>query len=284
VRFGKYLKAAFINRWNLLAFLGGMVFAAISGHADVVAPLVLAGEVTYLGLLGSHPKFQNYVDVQQAKALRLKRTATKEQAVDAMLRSLPHDLRARFDDLRDRCLSLRQIANDIKKPGQIGSGSMLESLQIQGLDRLLWVFLRLLFTRHSLARFLRQTDVANIRREIERTEARLAKLDGQRDTSFKQKIRRTLQDNLATCRDRLTNYEKAKDNFDFVEEETNRLENKIQSLAEVAVNRQEPDYISSQIDQVASSMLETEQTMNELDFATGLGELDHEVPQLLVTE
>jgi hypothetical protein len=38
----------------------------------------------------------------------------------------------------------------------------------------------------------------------------------------------------------------------------------------MAVNRQEPDFISGQVDQVASSMLETERTMNELRFATGL--------------
>jgi hypothetical protein len=53
------------------------------------------------------------------------------------------------------------------------------------------------------------------------------------------------------------------------------------SLAEVAINRQEPDYISSQIDSVAGSIMETEQTIHELDFATGLSESDLDVPALL---
>ena len=63
--------------------------------------------------------------------------------------------------------------------------------------------------------------------------------------------------------------------------EIDRLENKIKSLAELAVNRQEPDFISGQVDQVAGSMLETEKTMNELQFATGLAPLDEEVPELV---
>ena len=48
--------------------------------------------------------------------------------------------------------------------------------------------------------------------------------------------------------------------------------------------RQDPDFISSQVDQVAGSMVETEKTINELDFATGLGELDNEVPEMLRRE
>jgi hypothetical protein len=74
--------------------------------------------------------------------------------------------------------------------------------------------------------------------------------------------------------------QRARDNFDLVKLEIDRLENKIQSLSELAVNRQEPDYISGQVDQVAASMLETENTMNELRFVTGLDTVD-EAPALM---
>ena len=49
----------------------------------------------------------------------------------------------------------------------------------------------------------------------------------------------------------------------------------------MAVNRQEPEFISSEVDHVASSMMDTEKTMNELQFATGLSSLEVEPPQLL---
>jgi hypothetical protein len=88
---------------------------------------------------------------------------------------------------------------------------------------------------------------------------------------------------LQTSRDRLSNLQRARDNFDLVKLEIDRLENKIRSLSELAVNRQEPEFISGQVDQVAASMLETENTMNELRFVTGLDSVE-EAPSLLQGE
>lgn len=34
-----YLKAAFLNHWNLLCFGGGAAFALLSGRADVLLPI-----------------------------------------------------------------------------------------------------------------------------------------------------------------------------------------------------------------------------------------------------
>ena len=101
------------------------------------------------------------------------------------------------------------------------------------------------------------------------------------DDPQQQKIRKALEDNLETSQARLANYQKARDNSELVELEIDRLENKIHSLSELAVNRQEPDFISGQVDQVAASMVQTERTMNELQFATGLGPLEEEVPELV---
>jgi len=116
-----------------------------------------------------------------------------------------------------------------------------------------------------------------------RLEDRLAKLKPAGTSDQDDRIRKALEDNLQTSRDRLINLQRARDNFDMVKLEIDRLENKIQSLSELAVNRQEPDYISGQVDQVASSMMETEKTMNELRFVTGLDTAD-EAPSLLQSE
>jgi hypothetical protein len=116
---------------------------------------------------------------------------------------------------------------------------------------------------------------------MRQVESRLRNLPAGDDSPHAQKIRRTLEDTLQTCRDRQSNYDKARSNLELLELELNRLENKIKSLAELGVNRQEPDFISGQVDQVAQSMLETEKTMNDLRFATGLGPLEDEAPELL---
>jgi hypothetical protein len=280
VRLGKYLKAAFVNHWNLLVFLGGAAFALISPAPDVLLPVVVAGELTYLGMLASHPKFQSYVEAQDAKKSRAANTESVQQTLDRITASLPKELLDRFLALRARCRDLQQIAAELKHTTTDAVNLPLESYQVEGLDRLLWIHLRLLFTHHALQKFLHHTSDQQIQADIKRLEARLAEVPASEADTQKQRVRKALEDNLQTSRDRLTNLQRARDNFDLVKLEIDRLENKIRSLSELAVNRQEPDYISGQVDQVAASMLETENTMNELRFVTGLDSVD-EAPALL---
>jgi hypothetical protein len=280
----KYFKAAFTIHWNLLAFLGSAVFALLSGKVDIFLPLVLAGEVGYLGLLGSHPKFRQYVDAQEAKATREAGSVSSQRSLAYILRMLPRDLLKRFDDLRSQCAELRQIAAELKNPGKSPSDMPLDNLQTAGLDRLLWIYIRLLYTQFSLSRFLQKTNVDQIDKDIEQMEQRIKQLPPENKDAEDlrwQRVRKTLQDNLQTSRDRLANLTKAKENYQFIQLEIERLENKIRSLSEIAVNRQEPDFISGEVDHVATSMMDTEKTMNDLQFATGLDSLDDQTPELL---
>jgi DNA repair exonuclease SbcCD ATPase subunit len=281
VGFTKYLKTAFLNRWNLLAFLGGCAFALLSGRADVVLPLLAAAELAYLGLLGTHPKFQKYVDAREAATHRVAASDLTVQALQRILRTLPPDMLDRFKNLRNRCRELRQIATDLKQPGERIVGRSLEDAQLAGLDRLLWMFLRLLHTHFAMSRFLQATNEPEIRRDLQRLQTRLSELPPAPADLQQQRIRKALEDSIATCQERLANYQKATGNLQLIELQLDQLENRIHSLSEMAVNRQEPDYISSQVDQVATSMVQTEQTMNELRFATGLEALSAEAPPLL---
>ena len=283
MRFGKYLKAAFTNKWNLLVFLGGAAFAVISPMPDAVLALLAAGELAYLGMLGTHPKFQAYVDAQSAKQARAATSASSQQTLERITATLPKELLDRFVALRTRCLELQQIAAELKQTGPGEADLPLEHYQIAGLDRLLWIHLRLLYTQYALFRFLKQTSEEQINSDIKRLESSLAEIPATGSSDQQQRARKALEDNLQTSRDRLANLQRARGNFDLVKLEIDRLENKIRSLTEMAVNRQEPDYISGQVDQVAASMLETEKTMNELQFVTGLDSVD-EAPALLQGE
>jgi len=288
VRFGAYLKAAFTNRWNLLTLFGALGFALLSGRFDVFGPLVLAGELGYLGLLGTHPKFQRYVEAQAAKATRDQGTESAEQALQRVMNALPDNLVQRFKTLRSQCLELRQIALALKDPSQARAPATtenpLEEMQLAGLDRLLWIYLRLLFTQDSLERFLQKTSEEQIRRDITKLEVQLKSVPASPEDPQRQKIRKALEDNLETSKTRLANVQKARDNHQLVQLEIDRLENKIRSLSELAINRQEPDFISAQVDQVVTSMVQTERTMNELQFATGLEVAEEAVPELLQRE
>ena len=277
----KYVQTAFQNRWNLLALFGGVGLSVLSGHPDIALPLVAAVEIGYLTMLGTHPKFQRAVDAQDAAAARDKNSNSANGVLRQILKQLPAPALTRYERLRASLQELRQIADDLQQSGTLASGQPLESFQLAGLDRLMWIFLRLMFTQFSLGKFLERTSRDRIVADIKQAQSRLNAIPATDESPHAQKMRRTLQDNAQTCQERLANYEKAQANYEFVGHELDRLENKIKSLAELGVNRQEPDYISSQVDTVARSLLDTEQTMNDLHFATGLGPLNDETPDLI---
>jgi hypothetical protein len=275
-----YFKTAFLNRWNLLAFFAGTALGLISGRPDVVLPLVAAGELAYLGLLGTHPRFRSSVDAQAAAAARTEGSLAGRRMFEHIAASLPRELLARFESLRSQCAELRQIATELKHPGTAPGDLPLEEFQAAGLDRLLWIYLRLLYTQFALSRFLQKTREDQIQRDIQQIQERIHRLPQQSSPPW-DRIRKALEDNLQTSRARLENLAKARDNYQLVGLEIERLENKIRSLSEMAVNRQEPEFISIEVDQVASSMIEAERTMNELQFATGLETSGQEPPPLL---
>jgi hypothetical protein len=279
VRLTKYLKTAFLVPWNLLAFGGTVALGFVIGQPDVVVPLALAGETLYLGLLGTHPKFQQFVDAQDAKRARVDGSLEQEQMLRQMVAALPRESMQRFESLRARCLELQQIAVELKRPSD--GVRPLDDLQLEGLDRLLWIYLKLLFTQYSLERFFEKTPPGPIDADIKRLDAKLKALPVDVNDPNQQKIRKAVEDNLQTSRDRLANLQKAKQTYEILQLEVDRLENKIRSLSELAVNRQEPDFITGQVDQVASSMVETERTMNDLQFATGLHSFEDNAPSLL---
>lgn len=275
-----YFKSAFLNHWNLLGLVGIGGFALLSGFPAVVFPLVAAGELLYVALLGAHPKFRKYLDAQLAASQRKSGSNTSAETLGQILQSLSPPTLARFQRLQARCLELRQIASELKRTSGDAPELSLDAMQLEGLDKLLWIFIRLLFTQQALQKFLQRTDARQMQTDAQLIEKKLKEVDPQDQSVHAQKMRRTLEDHLQTSRDRMQNYAKAQANFELVGLEIDRLENKINTLAELAINRQEPDFIAGQVDQVAGSMLEMEKTMNDLQFATGLGPIDEEIPAL----
>jgi hypothetical protein len=279
---GRYLAEAFLFRWNLLLFLGGTAAAALTPYSDVLIPLVGAGELTYLAGLTSLPKFRAAIDAKvygELKGPLAQEPAAAVPSLGAMLNGLPPDARARFERLHGRCREMRNIAAGVR--GATGDQSASgDSLSTPGLDRLLWLFLRLLVSKTALDRFLRTMS------EPEMT-AKVDELRKSLDTAQKandERVTKSLQDTLAMGELRLDNFNRAKKNDEFVSIELDRIEGKIQALAEMAVNRQDPDFLSGQADAAAESMRQTEKAVSELQHLTGLGEQLEEPPPILESD
>jgi hypothetical protein len=277
---GDYLKEAFLFRWNLLFFLGGTAAAALTPLAGVVLPLVAAGEIAYLTGLVSVPRFRAAIDAKrhaEAKPAGGSVPAPPPVSLVAMLAGLPVEARTRFQRLHARCLEMRGIAAGVR--GAAGDPSAgAEEIRTPGLDRLLWLFLRLLLSKAALDRFLQSMNEQEI-------SARVAELRKSLDSAKgDERIARSLQDSIASAELRLDNYARAKKNGEFVSVELDRLEGKIQALAEMTVNRQDPDFLSSQVDSAADSMRQTEKAVSELQQLTGLQDQLEEAPPILETD
>jgi len=276
-----YLKEAFLFRWNLLFFLGGVAAAALTPLAPVLLPLVAAGEVTYLTGLVSLPRFRAAIDAKVHAAGKADATSPAVAGPPAvslvtMLTGLPAGARARFERLHARCLEMRGIAAGVRGAAGDQSGSA-EEIRTPGLDRLLWLFLRLLLSRTALDRFLQTMNEQEISTRLEELRKSVATAQAGGD----ERIVRSLQDSVAMGELRLDNFRRAKKNADFVSIELDRIEGKIQALAEMAVNRQDPDFLSSQVDSAAESMRQTEKAVSELQHLTGLADQLDEPPAIL---
>src|ERR1043166_2021932 len=66
----EYVKRAFLYRWNMLLFLGGVVGAALTPWPDALIPLVAAAEITYLGGVIAFPRFRRAIDAQAYQSAR----------------------------------------------------------------------------------------------------------------------------------------------------------------------------------------------------------------------
>jgi len=276
----RYLKEAFLYRWNLLLFGGAAVAAMISGSPDIALPMVGAAELVYLAGLASVPRFQHAIDAKAAREAgggeppEAAQRATAAQRLAAALRGLERERQRRFVELRRRCVDMQALAR-----GASGQAGGVRGGPTPALDRLLWVFLRLLLSEQALARFLAATDEDEIQAHLADLQARLAKTDPEDPED--ERIRRSLTDSVATAQLRLDNYRKARKNKEFVGVELDRIEGKIRALVEMSVSHEDPDYISSQVDSVVNSMAHTEAAMRELDVVTGLGDELEEPPSIL---
>src|SRR5262249_30808661 len=233
----EYLKRGFLYKWNLLLFAGGVGAAILSPFPDALLPLVAAAEAIYLGGLISIPKFRRAIDAdiyQESRAPQATQTSSGPTLID-IIGGLDVAQRRRFEAVRARCVEMRTIASGVR--GRAGSQPQPgEDLSTPALDRLLWVFLRLLVSQQALTRCLQNTNADEMRKRLEESKAKLAKLRaGAQGTE--DRLIRSLTDSIAAQELRLQNYERAQSNLEFVRIELDRIETKIQVLAESSVNR-----------------------------------------------
>lgn len=263
-----------------MAVSAGTAGGIISGRPDVVLPVLGALEVIYLAALSSHPRFQDAVDAEVQKDTK-KIQPSSGQNLEQILSSLNKEDRKQYERLRDLCLELRYISNKVKR-GAEADLSVMSNVQVNSINRLLWIYLKLFYSKNALESYFNAINVEDIHKRIERVMKRLESMAPESQDGDNDALRRkSLLDTLTTAQGRLKNYQISMENYDFIGLELERLHSKIASLAEMGINRQDPNLINSEISVVSSSIEKTEKAMSELDFITGISFEDEEPPTLL---
>lgn len=263
-KLGDGLKRAFTWHWHLLGLGVGVTAAVLSGGFLAWLPILGAVELGYLGFLGLNPRFQNVLKGKSLIPANLPDNSTQRfaQLMDFLS---PVDVE-RFETLRSRCMDLLNLRRSMTaKEGTTGA----EDFRGESLDRMLWLYLKLLHQRSGLERFLGATHRGQIEAELKAAEAQLATTQT-RDQSAgmpESRLTTSIRDRVVTIRERLDNHHKASDGLELVTAEIEKTEQQITHLCEVGMTMSDSAGLSVQIDTISQSLQSSEKLFSEASFS-----------------
>jgi len=267
------LKRAFKWHWHLLALGVGAAIALLSGRPDIVLPIVGALELGYLGFLGTNQRFLNVLRGRSLAKERARAEDESHRKLLGLLEFLSADDRQRFDRLRDRCVEFDQLRDRLAEGKD---NSIVTQLRTDSLQKMLWLFLRLLHHKSAIDHFLDKTDEDRLHKQLESAAADLAKA---REDKRSERLVDSLTEQHAAIQERLQNYSGAVDSRDLLLAELGKTEQKIEHMNEVGMTSRAKTNLSSQIDGIAESMASSERALGDLRSDIFLD--DEKTPELL---
>lgn len=277
--FTSALRRAFTWHWHLLGLGTAVSFAIISGVPHLWLPFIAAGEIAYFGLLGLNPRFQNVLRGGKLVPPPLPKNDDSAARFQQLMAFLSPTDETRFRHLHSRCAALLDLRRSMDAKDNHTS---VVNFRGESLDRMLWLFLKLLHQRSGLERFLQTTQRADIERELELAEEQLTAArardtvaglpDGRLTTSIAERIN--------TIRERLHNHQKASEDLELVTAEIDKTEQQITHICEVGMTTRDSASLSAQIDGISESLQASEKTFAHASVAS-LFEEDEVAPPLL---
>ncbi|MFD0892988.1 hypothetical protein KBB96_16330 [Luteolibacter ambystomatis] len=262
--------------WNLLGVGAGGVFALLSGVPLGVLAILGGLELAYLGFLGLNPRFQRVLRGQ--KMVPRPQSVASSAQLEQLMSFLSTADTQRFAALRQRCSDLLELRRnmDSKEPG------MADQFRGEGLDRMLWLFLKLLHQKSGLERFLATTSRESIIAELSRSETQLKEAQGKQPGGAdgpESRLVTSIRERIATVRERLENHQQAGENWELVCAEIDKTEQQINRLCEVGMTLRDSGELAAQVDSISSSLQSSERAF--ADASVGGLLLDEVPPPLL---
>lgn len=277
---GSMVKRAFLWHWHLLGLGVAAGFAVLSGAPLGWLPIVVAGELAYLGFIGLQPRFQNVLRGQALASGSVPRPDSAGVAArfQQIVSFLSEDDLARFRHLQSRCAALLDLRRRMdSKDGDDDA----EEFRAESLDRMLWLCLKLLHQRSGLERFLQSTKRGQIEFELRAAEEQLAE-SRKRDAGaggVESRLTTSISERIKTIGERLQNYDKATESLELVGSEIDKTEQQITHLCEVGMTMRDSAGLTSQIDSISESLQSSEKVFAHASVAQILD--DEAAPPLL---
>jgi DNA repair exonuclease SbcCD ATPase subunit len=233
--------------WNKIALLT----LAILGIGNPGFWLLgLGGELLYLYLMATNPRFQALVRAEKLQSER----ASAEDRVSGRLTELSEEGQRRFQALRSKCAEVQSITETI----QAGALAPLDETRWRGLDELLWLFLRLQVSLEVLTRQLGRSDRRSLETEVVTLEQELAA-----SPEAPERLKKSKASLLELKKKRLENLARAAEARQILEAELQRIEQQVELLREEAAISRSPEALSAKIDSITGNLDETNSWMRQ---------------------
>jgi hypothetical protein len=252
--FQDYVRAAFGAKPIGMLIPPNWIGLGVFGLLGILNPgfwiIGAALELGYLGALATHPRFQRLIAAER----QYETQRQWQSRLDGIVTQLEAEDQRRYRLLAKRCQTIleQQLRGAEVSPGLEAQG--------EGLGRLAWIYLRLLWTRRSIERILREAGGD----EGARLEDRLASLQEKlKDAGIGEDLRKSLTGQAEILQQRVAKRREARDKLAFLESELTRIEEQVELIREQAVLAADPETVSQRIDQITTTLGGTTQWIQD---------------------
>jgi hypothetical protein len=247
-----YAWAAFANVYNLTALAGVTVAGLATGEAWLVG-VGFAAEALWLLFVPDSARFRRAIDAQTADLRRVDavRRMTEESAM------LPSELRQRVQQLGTRAADVKA---EVKRNPRI-SGAFMES-QLGRLDALVGEFVHLSLTTFRAEAYIARSDSKQINRDREQQRKIIETTEDDGARAIAQQNREILEKRLKLI-DELARFgQRARGQLSLIENTIALLRDQVMTMAT-------PEALSTQLDEIITSVEALREATNEVDAMMG---------------
>ncbi len=246
-----YLSHAFKSQYNLIGIGTALGFALLSAN-PLPLILLLGAQLVVLPLVAGSERYQRAIRAKMLEDERQQKQANRRLEASEMLRLLSDPERHRYRGLETLAAEIRENYQSLDASSQ----SLLDEV-VGKLDFLISFYLRM---RYSVARYeayFQTPDPERIRHRLASLEREMAQ-GPERVRAIKGKTTNVL-------RKRLERYEKALENRQLVDAQTETVLEVLQLLRDQSFSMTDPKTITEQLDGLVSSAEETERGVKDLE-------------------